>query len=802
MKKYTTLFFTAICCLIANLSFAQTLLYDFEDAATSTSFQHFGGALEGVVTSAIANPDASGTNTSANVITISKAADAPDWGGAFTAPAPANGIDATNGGQVCMDVWMDHMGLISLKLEISSPSDPGNYRQEVANTVMNEWETICFDLNMNSLEGDMTPATGKQFANLVIFPDFGTAGSGTQVDYYFDNFIIPDGSGTGGVSCTTILDWEGANGDFQYFGSGLDGSTTSTIANPNPTGANTSANVVEYVRPTDAMTWAGAFLVGGLATPINGSLASEVCLHVHSDHPGNMTLKLELADNTDPNNWIFTMPVAGTNQWEEVCFDLAQPSVEGNMLPADGFIYPNMVIFPDFGMGAPATDDIFYLDNFVVKTSDVVQNYDVTFVVDMNEYSGAFTGVFVNGTFNGWNGTSNPLTDADGDNVWEGIVNMPQGLHEYKFTVDGWTDQEMFPVTAECTVSTDDGSGTIFTNRQLVVSGDMTEGVYCFGSCYACGAAANITWNVNDDLIDVVSPEGLFVAGGAAFGHGDFPLKDDDGDGIWTLTIERGIGFTSDYTFINGTCLPDWSCKENIAGQDCAVDPFNDRNLPAIAGDVVINTCFGECSTDGSCGVVQLYNVTFNVDMNMETVTDGVWIIGNTINGWAGMTTEMLDPEGDGSYTVTVQLAEGAHEYKFMNGDVQEELTSGDPCTITDPSGQFTNRLLLLAPADTTINVVSFASCDLMVGTENLINDNTLVNMYPTITNQAVTIDFNEVSANQEISIIDVAGKVIHSEVLDNVQTKQMDVTSFPKGLLMVNVKVGQKTTTKKLVIQ
>lgn len=799
MKKIFTILFSFAFAFCS----AQVNIWDFETTATSTSFQHFGGSLEGVVTSSIANPDPTGANTSANVIQISKADDAPVWGGAFSTMQPVGGIDATNGGQVCIDVWLDHIGNVSLKLETADPNDPINYRQEVVNTVANAWENICFDLDLNSLDGDMIPGTGNLYQGITMFVDFGVAGSGTQNDAFFDNFTIPSSGGTGGgVVCTTILDWETLSADFQYFGSALDGSPTTAVANPNASGINTSATVLNYVKAGDAQVWAGAFLVGGLATPIDGTLTSEVCMKVHSDHPGNMTLKLELPDNTDPNNWIFTVPVVGDNQWEEVCFDLTQPAIEGNMLPATGFIYPNMVIFPDFGIAGTGTDQNFFFDDFVVKTSNDVNDFDVTFSVDMNEYSGVFSTVFVSGTFNDWSGEANPLEDADGDGVWEGVVSITQGAHEYKFTIDNWTDQEMFPTTAECTVTLDDGNGNIFTNRSLIVTDNATEGTFCFGSCYACGESYSITWMVNDALIDVIAPEGLFVAGGAEFGHGDFPMNDDDGDGIWTLTIQRGLGFTSDYTFINGICLPDWACKENIAGQSCAVGDFNDRNLPPLEADVVINTCYMDCSSDGSCGVTENYNVTLNLDMSGQTVTNGVWVFGGSINGWSPMTTEMLDPDGDDIYTVTVTLPEGAHEYKFLNGDVEEVLDPQGSCTITTPDGMFTNRLLLLAPADTIINAVSFGSCDLMVNNQNVFVDNNLVKIFPTITNDAFTIEFNEVEQNQQVSIVDIAGKVIFETEYNNVNTTQIEVADFPKGLHFVTVTVGQKTTTKKLLVQ
>ena len=76
----------------------------------------------------------------------------------------------------------------------------------------------------------------------------------------------------------------------------------------------------------------------------------------------------------------------------------------------------------------------------------------------------------------------------------------------------------------------------------------------------------DVTFNVNM-ANEAVSPEGVFLAGGGNFGFpGDFPMNDDDGDGIWSITVQVPSGFTSHYTFTNGACQ-DWSCKENLVGQ-------------------------------------------------------------------------------------------------------------------------------------------------------------------------------------------------------------------------------------------
>ncbi len=84
------------------------------------------------------------------------------------------------------------------------------------------------------------------------------------------------------------------------------------------------------------------------------------------------------------------------------------------------------------------------------------------------------------------------------------------------------------------------------------------------------------------------SPDGVYLAGGDYFGiPGDNPMSDDDGDGIWTISMQMPIGYTGAYTFTNGAC-GDWSCKENIVGQPCAFGTWSDRELPEVTGDATL----------------------------------------------------------------------------------------------------------------------------------------------------------------------------------------------------------------------
>ena len=76
---------------------------------------------------------------------------------------------------------------------------------------------------------------------------------------------------------------------------------------------------------------------------------------------------------------------------------------------------------------------------------------DVTFIVDMRDYSGSYTTVHLNGDFNSWCGTCNPMTDPEGDSIWTVTLPLTADSIEYKFTLDGWTGQESLTSGTACT---------------------------------------------------------------------------------------------------------------------------------------------------------------------------------------------------------------------------------------------------------------------------------------------------------------------------------------------------------------
>jgi len=305
--------------------------------------------------------------------------------------------------------------------------------------------------------------------------------------------------------------------------------------------------------------------------------------------------------------------------------------------------------------------------------------YDVTFNVDMSDYAGTIgTGVYINGTFNGWCGDCNPMIDAGGG-IWKVTLPLDPGSIQYKFTVDGWTDQELFAGGEVCTI-TDGG----FTNRILEITEGAILPVVCFNSCEACPG---------------------------------------------------GQGSES--------------------------------------------------------------NVTFNVDMSLYPDPIGTVYVNGTFNGWCGDCNPMNDA-GSGMWKVTLPLTVGESiEYKFtIDGwTVEEIFAGGESCTVTDGSGQYTNRYFMVEAGDPSIDIVCWESCEpCAVSIEEQSNEFTVA---PNPFNAEIEISSNETM--KEIKIIDLSGKVVTSVAVDGSSTK-MNLDYLTSGVYTITVETGDSISTSRII--
>ena len=118
--------------------------------------------------------------------------------------------------------------------------------------------------------------------------------------------------------------------------------------------------------------------------------------------------------------------------------------------------------------------------------------YNIMFVVDMSASGTTFTTPEVNGTFNNWCGGCAPMSDANGDNIWELTIPLNTGIYEYKYAYDTWAGSEALTAGDPCTVT---NSG--FTNRTLDVTGTLVMDTVCYGSCISCEGI-----NVNEETAE------------------------------------------------------------------------------------------------------------------------------------------------------------------------------------------------------------------------------------------------------------------------------------------------------------
>jgi hypothetical protein len=338
-------------------------------------------------------------------------------------------------------------------------------------------------------------------------------------------------------------------------------------------------------------------------------------------------------------------------------------------------------------------------------TSTYAQTSNVTFSVDMSQYGGSTAnGVFVNGTWNGWCGSCNPLTDANNDGIWEVTLPIPNGMIEYKFTVDGWTDQENFSPGMSCVLTTGP-----YTNRTNIITGDIVLPSVCWNSCSVCNVntTSNVTFSVDMSEYTGSTASGVYIAGTFnSWCNNCNALTDANNDGIWEVTLPITHG-TIQYKYT----IDGWNSPENLtAGTPCVLTSggFTNRVLSVSAPTTLPTVCWNSCS---ACNVSTTSDVTFSVDMSEYTgsTANGVFVNG-TWNSWCGSCNPLTDANNDGIWETTLPITNGTIEYKFtVDGwNDQENLSPGMSCVLT--TGPYTNRVNMIT-SDVALPTVCWNSC-------------------------------------------------------------------------------------------
>ncbi len=323
-----------------------------------------------------------------------------------------------------------------------------------------------------------------------------------------------------------------------------------------------------------------------------------------------------------------------------------------------------------------------------VFTINCIQTSEVTFQVNMNKVTSAFTTPEVNATFNNWCGNCDAMSDADGDNIWDITVTLPVGdTIEFKYSADGWTIQETLSNQGSCVIQVGQ-----FVNRIMTIpAADTIIPVVCWGEC-----------------------------------------------------------------------------------DDCIID------------------------------------VTLNVNMAWEVAngaidSNGIHVAG-TWQNWDPMGSEMLDPDGDGIYSITFGSATGEYlQYKFINGiDWTGAEASGDlaSCGVIDGLGGY-NRLSTVASgsADTVFAPVCFTKCyDCAVSIDEALGS---ISLFPNPTAGAFTLERTNLSGEVEVSVIGLQGQLLNATKWDAGSSElKIDLSDLASGVYMVRLTAEEGTRTMRVAVQ
>jgi hypothetical protein len=302
------------------------LIEDFE--GTAPTFTSFGGADVQVV----ANPDASGENTTANVAQLTKGSGVEVWaGGFFEISSP---LDLANFSKISVKTWSPKAGSV-VKFKLENQDASITHEVDLTTTNANTWEELIYDFSSAPI---------ADYARLVIFFDFGNNGDDTV--YYYDELNLVNDAG--GISPLVFQDFEGVAPTFTSFG----GADAAVIANPDVSGVNTSSNVTVLTKTAGSEVWAGAFFE--VFSALDFTNYSKISVKTWSPKAGSVVkLKLENEDASITHE--VDLNTINASTWEELVYDFSDAPT------AD---YVRVVIFFDFGNNGDDTE--YYYDELTL----------------------------------------------------------------------------------------------------------------------------------------------------------------------------------------------------------------------------------------------------------------------------------------------------------------------------------------------------------------------------------------------------------------------------------------------------
>lgn len=438
------------------------------------------------------------------------------------------------------------------------------------------------------------------------------------------------------------------------------------------------------------------------------------------------------------------------------------------------------------------------------------------FAVDLQkETTVSSNGVHIAGNFQGANGASGDwkpnetkMTNLFSNNkVYEYIAYVDTTLGvEYKYlNGNAWgTPEEAIPSGCQ------KGGGN--TNRFYQATGaPMTLLKVCFGMCMACPAAPIPTYPLTFK-VDMSSSDcdggfdSVTVTGAGAkltgFGAG-FKMNQVGATGVYELTVaDLDSGEVKFKYRFHKNGNTSWESGE-------------DRIEVLSAAKIVGVTCFGSRVVGPCPSKPASSKITFVVDFTYAGSPNPaakVYLIGSfTKPQWQDGAKEMAQVAGKpGVYTITIDsICPGKLAYKFTNGDPknvanEEDFRDSLNRACVEPNGvNGFNRSFVRTVATPVTISYQFNKCVAGYTSVSEVAFASQVKLYPNPTNDYSVLAFNDRSNSHNVTILDLAGKVIRTYNNYELATLKIERNELKAGIYFVNVvNSDNQSATMKLMIQ
>lgn len=394
------------------------------------------------------------------------------------------------------------------------------------------------------------------------------------------------------------------------------------------------------------------------------------------------------------------------------------------------------------------------LSIFAFIGNNLAQNVNVTFVVDASDINVSAEGISIGGSFQNWDPPTGGMTDL-GNGLFQRTYSIAANSQiQFKFINGNTWGGTIESVPPACGIS--DGFGG-YNRVYSVGANDVTYGPVCFSSCEPCVQEVLVPVTFQVDMSnEVVSPQGVHVAGSFQDWNPSANQLQDIGNGLYELTLDVPANTTHYFKFLNGNTWDGQETVPSLCGISDGFGAFNRFFQTDTEASSFGPVCFESCY---ECGEALPVLINFSVDMSDQEISpEGIFMTGS-FNDFNPTDLQMFNA-GNGIYEVSLVLNQGEYiTYKFLNGPGFDfEETVPEDCGVSNGLGGF-NRSYTCGNNPETVSTVCFSQC-LACASETEFSITLQVNMSEQIVNPEgvfVAGNFNNFSptANQLIDLGD-----------------------------------------------